>query len=77
MITFSTPNGAYHGMRSNNMTTTINYDLYNFINIQKVMLQKLNEAGMNLKLGTYFHVCGSAHILKDEIDFAKEILKAW
>ena len=62
-------------MRSNNMTTTINYDLYNFINIQKVLLQKLKETGIVAELGHYFHVCASAHILKHEIDFAREILK--
>lgn len=60
-------------MRSNNMVTTINYDLFNFINLQKVVLEKLNSKGYKYKIGKYFHVCASAHILKEEIKFAKEI----
>lgn len=61
-------------MRSNNMTTTVCYDLYNFINIQKILLDKLQKAGLNVELGRYFHVCASAHVLKNEIQFAKDIL---
>ena len=63
-------------MRSNNMTTTVCYDLYNFINIQKILLEKLKTAGMiDLELGKYFHVCASAHVLKNEIQFAKDIIQ--
>lgn len=64
-------------MRSNNMTTTVNYDLFNFIGVQKVLLKKLQEVGMNVRLGRYFHVCASAHILRDEIELAKRITAEW
>lgn len=61
-------------MRSNNMTTTVCYDIFNFTSIQKVLLSKLKDGGMDVRLGKYFHVCASAHVLKDEIRFAKSIL---
>ena len=64
-------------MRSNNMTTTVNYDLYNFINIQKILLERLKEEGMDVEIGNYYHVCASAHILRDEIEFAKKIVKSY
>lgn len=60
-------------MRSNNMTTTINYDLYNFICLQKWLTEKLQQNGVDAKLGKYFHVCASAHILKHEIPLAQAI----
>ena len=64
-------------MRSNNMTTTVNYDLYNFINIQQHLCGMLKDAGMDVELGHYFHVCASAHILKHEIELAAAILKEY
>jgi hypothetical protein len=62
-------------MRSNNMTTTVCYDLYNFIGIQKILLGKLRSEGMEVKLGHYFHVCASGHILRDEIGLARRIVE--
>lgn len=64
-------------MRSNNMTTTVCYDLYNFIGVQQTLLKMLNAEGMELTLGRYFHVCASAHVLKDEIELARKISEEW
>lgn len=63
-------------MRSNNMTTTVNYDLFNFISFQRYLVYRLNEVGVKCELGNYHHACASAHILKDEIDLAKKIVKS-
>jgi len=60
-------------MRSNNMTTTINYDLFNFIRIQKELLNQLKVKGLDVELGKYYHVCASAHVLKQDIEFANKI----
>lgn len=62
-------------MRSNNMTTTVCYDLYNFIGVQKILLARLREEGVEVRLGRYYHVCASGHILQNEIDLARQIVK--
>lgn len=65
----------YVNMRSNNMVTTICYDVYNFTSLQKFVLNELVNFYPTLELGSYTHNIISAHIFEDEVELAKKILK--
>lgn len=61
-------------MRSNNAVTTLCYDVYNFTHIQMAVLQRLQNEGMEIDLGHYYHSAVSMHIFEDEMSLAKKIL---
>ena len=62
-------------MRSQNIVTTICYDIFNFTKIQIMLLEKLkqNEQFQTLQLGEYNHFMVSAHIYAKEMQLAKKI----
>jgi thymidylate synthase len=63
-------------MRSNNMTTTVCYDVYMFTKLQEYILGLLRQLNYpNLELGNYYHNVSSAHIFGDQVAFCEEILK--
>jgi len=64
----------YVSMRSNNITTTICYDVYNFTRMQVKVCDILKETYPTLKLGEYHHAIASAHILTKELELAEKIL---
>lgn len=64
----------YVNMRSNNMVTTICYDVYNFTNLQWHILMQLEDVYPNLQMGSYHHRITSAHILDTEIKLANKII---
>ncbi len=62
-------------MRSNNMVTTLVYDVFNFTMLQEYVLNRLNHvAGTSYKMGTYYHNCGSAHYFSDQHEFVEKII---
>lgn len=65
----------YVNMRSNNMVTTICYDVYNFTNLQWHILMQLEDVYPNLTMGSYHHRITSAHILDNEINLANKIIE--
>lgn len=64
----------YVDMRSNNMVTTVVYDVFVFTLIQELMLAKLKLPG-DLELGTYTHRITSAHIYENDMEWAESIVK--
>lgn len=60
-------------MRSNNAVTTLCYDVYNFTHIQMAILQRLQNEGMDVELGHYYHTAVSMHIFQDEMKLAEDI----
>lgn len=49
-------------MRSNNMVTTVVYDVFNFTMLQEYVLRRLNaDRDEPLEMGKYYHMVGSAH----------------
>lgn len=77
-ITFSIRDLKLHAhvhMRSNNLTTTICYDFYNFTRMMQEVLALLKvDAYPSLELGFYSHSIVSAHVLGHEVDLAKDIV---
>lgn len=61
-------------MRSNNMVTTVCYDVYNFTNLMFKAWQRLRKTYPALLLGSYYHTATSAHIVEDELGLAEKIL---
>jgi len=60
----------YVMMRSNNIVTTLCYDVYNFTNLMMYVCSRLNE----INLGWYHHHMMSAHIYKEEEPLVRKIL---
>ena len=71
---------AHTVMRSNNVTSTICYDNYNFCRLQMTVLGMLNERlGMDTvpyTLGMYYHYMINAHIVPGEVKRTRKILDA-
>lgn len=62
-------------MRSNNMATTVVYDVFCFTMFQEYMWRRLRRTAYPiLDLGTYKHHCTSAHILGREMELVGKIL---
>jgi thymidylate synthase len=66
-------------MRSNNMATTVVYDVFCFTMFQEYVLKLYNQAAKEnhwqlLTMGSYFHHATSAHIFENQFDFAGAIL---
>lgn len=63
-------------MRSNNMVTTICYDVFVFTMIQELVASKLSKIrDERILLGRYIHQIQNAHVFRKDIDFAKEIIE--
>lgn len=43
---------------------------------QKIVLEKLNEKGMNITLGNYTHVFGSLHLYEKNLEMAKKVISS-
>jgi thymidylate synthase len=56
-------------MRSQSATVVLPYDLFLL-----TMLHEFASVCAGLELGTYWHVCNSAHIYEDEMHFTKAVL---
>jgi len=70
---------CYVNMRSNNLVTTICYDVYLFTMLMEFVFNKLKygtmcNANSSLTLGYYHHYIKNAHILADECKLADKIL---
>jgi thymidylate synthase len=63
-------------MRSNNMATTVVYDVFNFTMIQEYVLKLLNSKGNYYDLGNYYHNCASAHFFENQLPLVHEVLTA-
>lgn len=61
-------------MRSNNMVTTVVYDVFVFTMLQEYVWRKLIPTYPSLELGKYYHRATSAHIFEREIGLAREII---
>jgi len=62
-------------MRSNDAFWGLTYDLFSFTLLQECLMLELNEAGMNLTLGSYSHTAGSLHIYDRHFDQASVIVE--
>ena len=62
-------------MRSNNILTTIFYDIFLFTNLMKHVYKIVKLEFPNLELGEYHHQISSAHILFKDYKTAKSLLK--
>lgn len=61
-------------MRSNNMVTTLVYDVFNFTLLQEYVLKRLKTSHYTLAMGNYYHNCGSAHFFAEQQDLVDRIL---
>jgi len=64
--------GVY--MRSNDAIFGFCNDVFTFALFQQLMLNHLNDHGMNLHLGTYYHNAGSFHIYERHFKMMDKIL---
>lgn len=77
-ISYFIRDGALHShvkMRSNNMVTTVVYDVFNFTMLQEYVLRRL-RACFPLKMGHYYHSCGSAHFFTSQQQLVINVLKS-
>ena len=56
-------------MRSNNMVSTICYDVFMFTSLMMDVADKLE-----LEYGYYYHNIGSAHIMQRDVEFAMKVV---
>jgi len=56
-------------MRSNDIYFGFRNDIYCFTELQKILAKKLG-----IEAGTYFHIAGSLHIYKKQMDKVREVL---
>lgn len=72
-------------MRSNNMATTVCYDVFLFTMLQEYISMKLREIGVkitdtgivtsNVGIGWYIHQANSAHIYEKDVEFVNQMLE--
>lgn len=71
---------AHSVLRSNNVTSTLCYDNYNFCRLQMTVLgminERLEEGATPYSLGMYYHYMINAHIVPGEVKRTKAILNA-
>ena len=60
-------------MRSNDLIFGLCNDVFTFALFQQLMLNELNESGLNLELGSYFHQAGSLHVYERHFDMIENI----
>tara|TARA_B100001057_G_scaffold500649_1_gene616886 strand:+ start:64 stop:885 length:822 start_codon:yes stop_codon:yes gene_type:complete len=60
-------------MRSNDLIYGLCNDVFTFSLFQQMMLNELNQSGLNLEIGSYFHFAGSLHIYDHHYEMAKNI----
>ena len=63
-------------MRSNDLIFGLCNDVFTFALFQQLMLNELNEAGLNLELGSYFHHAGSLHVYDRHFEMIENIDKS-
>ncbi len=61
-------------MRSNNMATTVIYDVFCFTLFQEYLLKILQATMPHLEMGTYQHHCTSAHYFDTQEELVNRIL---
>jgi thymidylate synthase len=61
-------------MRSNDIIFGLCNDIFTFCLFQQLMLNQLNDMGLNLQLGSYFHHAGSLHIYERHFEMMDKIL---
>ncbi len=64
--------GVY--MRSNDAVFGFCNDVFTFALFQQLLLNELNQRGLNLELGTYNHSAGSFHIYERHFEMMNKIL---
>ena len=60
-------------MRSNDLIFGLCNDVFTFSLFQQLMLNELNETGMSLELGSYFHYAGSLHVYEKHYKMIESI----
>ena len=60
-------------MRSNDLVFGLCNDIFTFSLFQQLMLNELNQSGLNLKLGKYFHHAGSLHAYERHFEMIEKI----
>lgn len=80
-LTFFIRENKFHchcQMRSNNMATTVVYDVFCFTMFQEMVWKILRqlEQFIRLEMGSYFHHCTSAHYFKNQNGFVYNILES-
>jgi thymidylate synthase len=61
-------------MRSNDIIFGLCNDIFTFCLFQQLMLNELNDRGLKLELGSYFHHAGSLHIYERHFKMMDNIL---
>jgi thymidylate synthase len=62
-------------MRSNNMATTLVYDVFNFTMLQEYVARWLSfELARPIRLGTYRHHAASAHFFESQLPLVDALL---
>jgi thymidylate synthase len=62
-------------MRSNDAVFGLCNDVFTFCLFQQLLLNELNELGMNISLGKYYHFAGSMHIYERHYAMSEKIIK--
>ena len=79
-VTFAIRDDKLHlvvNMRSESAAMVLPYDVYNFTNIQMLVLSKMQEVYPELGLGTYTHQMASFHYYDNEEPLVKNILNEY
>ena len=78
-IQFFVRNNKLHlgvNMRSNDLIFGLCNDVFTFSLFQQMMLNELNQEGLNLQLGSYFHHAGSLHVYERHFGMIENIGKS-
>ena len=60
-------------MRSNDLVFGLCNDVFTFSLFQQLMLNELNQAGLSLELGKYYHHAGSLHVYERHFEMIENI----
>jgi len=63
-------------MRSNDLIFGLCNDVFTFSLFQQLMLNELNQSGLNLELGSYYHYAGSLHVYEKHFGMIEKISKS-
>ena len=75
-VQFFVRNNKLHlgvNMRSNDLVYGLCNDVFTFSLFQQLMLNELNQVGLGLELGSYFHHAGSLHVYERHFGMIEKI----